>query len=818
MKVSYNWLKEYLNLEIGAEKVSEILTDIGLEVSGTEKFQSLKGGLEGVVIGRVLTREKHPDADKLSLTTVDVGGVEPLHIVCGAPNVEAGQRVVVATVGTTLYHNDESFTIKKAKIRGQISEGMICAEDELGLGTNHDGIMVLPNDAKPGTSAASYFKINSDTIFEVELTPNRIDGASHFGVARDLAAYMRQFFEEVELTKPSIGSFKTDNNSNPVEIIVENTDACPRYSGISISGVKVEESPKWLRERLLSIGQKPINNIVDITNFVLFEIGQPLHAFDLDKIPGNKVIVKTLPEGTAFVTLDEVERKLSSEDLMICNSNGGMCIGGVFGGINSGIKETTKNIFLESACFNPVSIRKSAKRHGLSTDASFRFERGADPNITIYALKRAAMLIKEVAGGEISSEIVDIYPHPIKNTSVELSFAEVESLIGKQLERNQIKNILASLDIKILAEKEKALLLEIPAYRVDVKRPADVVEEILRIYGYNNIEISDTVNSSITISKKPNKELVTNAVSGYLTSNGFNEIMNNSLSKSLYYIENQTYTEDNLVKILNPLSNDLNCMRQTLLYGGLEVIAYNINRKNSDIKIYEIGNCYFQNKNLKSANSHDNYSEETHIGIFISGEKEQANWTSASEKTSIFYLKAYLENILKRTGIHIDDLTWGEFSDNNISAGFSYQLKNDKMLACIGIVDKKLLGDFDIKQDVFYGDINYTELLKNISIEDVSFAEIPKFPTVRRDLALLIDKNVRFSKIKELAHKTERELLVKVSMFDFYQGDKIAKDKKSYAVSFIFRDKEKTLTDKQIDKTMNRLISVYKEQLSAEIR
>ncbi|MBN2682336.1 MAG: phenylalanine--tRNA ligase subunit beta [Bacteroidales bacterium] len=818
MKISYNWLKEYLNLEIDSEKVSEILTDIGLEVSGTEKFQSLKGGLEGIIIGRVLTKEKHPDADKLSLTTVDVGGAEPLHIVCGAPNVEAGQKVVVATVGTTLYHNDESFTIKKAKIRGQVSEGMICAEDEIGLGTSHEGIMVLPNDAKPGTSAASYFKISSDTIFEVELTPNRIDGASHFGVARDLAAFMRQYFEEVELNKPIVDNFKIDNNSNPIEIIVENPEACPRYSGLTISGVKVGESPKWLQERLLSIGHKPINNVVDVTNFVLFEIGQPLHAFDLDKIQGNKVIVKNLQEGTTFVTLDEVERKLSSEDLMICNSNGGMCIGGVFGGIDSGIKETTKNIFLESACFNPVSIRKSAKRHGLSTDASFRFERGSDPNITVYALKRAAMLIKEIAGGEISSEIVDIYPHPIKNTSVELSFAEVESLIGKQLERNQIKNILASLDIKILAEKEKALLLEIPAYRVDVKRPADVIEEILRIYGYNNIEISETVNSAITISKKPNKELITNTISGYLSSNGFNEIMNNSLTKSSYYEGNNKFPESRLVKILNPLSNDLNCMRQTLLYGGLEVISYNINRKNSDIKIFEIGNCYFSDKNLNSENPRDNYLEEAHIGMFISGEKELINWITPGSKTSVFYLKSYLENILKRTGIHLDSLIWEEFSDDVISAGFAYKLKNNKVLASVGIVDKKLLNNFDIRQEVFFGDINYTELLNTVSKEDVSFAEISKFPAVRRDLALLIDNGVKFSKIKELAHKTERELLVKVSMFDFYKGDKIAKEKKSYAVSFVFQDKEKTLTDKQIDKIMSRLITVYKEQLSAEIR
>lgn len=818
MKISYNWLKEYIDLPISPERVSEILTDIGLEVSGTEIFQSLKGGLEGVVIGRILTKEKHPDADKLSLTTVDIGGAEPLHIVCGAPNVEPGQKVVVATIGTTLYPTEEGFTIKKAKIRGQISEGMICAEDELGLGTGHEGIMILPHDSKPGTSAANFFNIVSDTIFEVELTPNRIDGASHFGAARDLAAFMRQFFEEVKLNKPSIAAFEIDNKSNPVKIIVENTAACPRYTGISISGVKVEESPKWLKEKLISIGQKPINNIVDITNFVMFEIGQPLHSFDLDTIPENTVIIKNLADGTIFTTLDGEERKLSSQDLMICNKEGGMCIGGVYGGVGSGVKETTKNIFLESACFDPISIRKTAKRHGLNTDASFRFERGADPNITVYALKRAAILIKEIAGGNISSEIVDIYPNPIKNTSVELNFSDVENLIGKKIDKKQIKNILSSLDIEILAEKEKGLLLEIPAYRVDVKRSADVIEEILRIYGYNNIEVSDSVSSAITLSKKPNKEQITNVISGFLSSNGFNEIMNNSLTKSTYYSENKVFSEENLVKILNPLSNDLNCMRQTLLFGGLEVISHNINRKNSDIKVYEFGNCYFIKRNIEKENSRDRYIEQENLSIFISGQKEQVNWATSGEKSSVFYLKSYIDNILKRTGITIDKLIWEEFSDENFSSGIYYKQNNGVILAMIGIVEKKLISSFDINQDVFFGNINYTELLKTIGSEDVNFVDISKYPSVRRDLALLIDRNIKFSTIKELAHKTERDILVKVSMFDLYQGDKIAKDKKSYAVSFLLQDKEKTLTDKQIDKVMNRLMSVYKEQLGAEIR
>jgi len=817
MKISFNWLKSYINLDIESSKVAQILTDIGLEVSAVEEYQTIKGGLEGIVIGKVLTCQRHANADKLSLTTVDIGGAEPLHIVCGAPNVEAGQKVVVAIAGAVLYSGNESFTIKKTKIRGEMSEGMICAEDEIGLGTSHAGIMVLPNDARPGMPARDYFNIESDTVFEVELTPNRIDAASHYGVARDVAAYLRQFIEEIELKKPSVENFKIDNQTNKIDIVVENTEACPRYTGITISGVTVSESPEWLQNRLKSIGQKPINNVVDITNFVLHEIGHPLHAFDADKISGKKVIVKTMPAGTPFITLDSEKRELGENDLMICNEKDGMCIAGVFGGIGSGVTSETKNIFLESAYFNPVYVRKTAKKHMLSTDASFRFERGADPNITVYALKRAAMMIREMADGKISSDIIDVYPKPVKKASVELLFADLFRLIGQEIERTRIKSILTSLDITIIAEKEKGLLLDIPTYRVDVRRSADVIEEILRIYGYNSIEVSNSVNSTLSYTKKPDKETVSNIASGFLTSNGFNEIMSNSLTSSLYYENCIDYPAEKLVMLFNPLSQDLNCMRQNLLFGGLEAIAHNINRKNQDLRLYEIGKCYYKEPASAKENPRDNYTEEEHLTLFITGNKETENWVTKQEPGNFFYLKAYVENLLKRFGVYIDNLVAEEIEQGVISEGLVYKFNNLTILK-IGKIDKQVCKKFDIDADVFYCDIFWFNVIELLKSHTIKFQELPKFPAVKRDLALLIDKNVRFNEIKEIAFKTETSLLKKVSMFDLYEGEKLGNDKKSYAVSFILQDNNATLTEKQIEKTMNRLIKAYEERLHAKIR
>lgn len=816
MNISYNWLKQYINIDMASEKLSEILTNIGLEIGGIDKFQSIKGGLEGLVIGEVKTKEKHPDADKLSVTTVDVGGEELLDIVCGAPNVNAGQKVVVATVGTVLYDGDESFTIKKSKIRGMRSVGMICAEDELGLGKSHDGIMVLDADAKAGTPAKKYFNIEDDLIFEVDLTPNRIDAASHYGVARDLAAYFKQQ-GEVELTLPSVDDFKVDNNDHAIEVSVENTEACHRYSGVTISDVEVKESPEWLQLRLKSIGLTPINNIVDITNFVLFETGQPLHAFDANQIEGGKVIVKTLPEKTKFTTLDDVERELSANDLMICNEKEGMCIAGVFGGTKSGVTEKTQNIFLESAYFDSVFVRKTAKRHTLSTDASFRFERGTDPNGTLYALKRAALLIKEIAGGTISSDIVDIYPEPVKDTTIEISYFNVNRLIGKELGKETIKNILTALEIKIIAEKDAGLVIDIPPYRVDVKREADVIEDILRIYGYNNIEMAEKVNSTLSYSPKPDKEKINNTIADLLSNNGFNEIMNNSLTKESYYEKCPAFNVDDVVHIFNPLSIDLNVMRQTLLFGGLEVIAYNSNRRNSDLKLYEFGNCYYKNNESQSENPLKKYTQDSHLGLFITGKKNEVNWNLKEEPTSFFTLKAYVENILKRLGFNIDTIASEEISNDILAEGLSYTI-NKKVLVDFGIVNREATNAFDIEADVYYADLNWDNIITQLKKHKIVYKEIAKYPDVKRDLALLLDKNITFKQIKDLAYKTEKKLLRKVSMFDFFEGEKLGADKKSYAVSFILQDETKTLTDKQIDKIMKKLIFVYEKELGAQIR
>ncbi len=811
MKISYNWLKNYVNTDLTAEEVAKILTNTGLEVEGIEQFESVKGGLEGLVIGKVTSCKKHPNADKLSVTTVDVGTGENLPIVCGAPNVAEGQKVVVATVGTTLYSGDEEFKIKKAKMRGESSEGMICAEDEIGLGTSHDGIMVLEDSAVIGTPAREYFNIETDTVFEIGLTPNRIDGASHIGTARDLAAFLK-----TKLLKPSVEGFKADNHNLPIEINVEDKNACPRYTGVTVTNVKVNPSPEWLQNKLKAIGLNPINNIVDISNFVLHETGQPLHFFDADKIEGNKVIIKMLPEGTPFITLDEVERKLSSQDLMICNENSGMCIAGVFGGTKSGVTENTKNIFIESAHFNSVYVRKTAKRHDLHTDASFRFERGSDPNNTEYALKRAALLLKEIAGGEISSEIVDIYPDPVSDYKVELTFKNMKRLIGKEIKKEIVKDILKSLDIKIINENDEKLSLEVPTYRVDVRREADVIEEVLRIYGYNNVEISEHVNSSLSYSSKPDKEKIQNNISDILTANGFNEIMCNSLTKADYYKELESYKADKLVKIFNPLSNDLNVMRQTLLFGGLESIIYNRNRRIQDLKLYEFGNCYYLNGS-ESEKLLEKYDEEKHLALFITGNKTEENWIMKEEPTSFFTLKSHIENILERLGFNLDQFAVEDYSSDLLTEGLNYQL-NNKQLVHFGILNKKLLKSFDIDTNVYFAEFAWDNVIKLSAKNNIRYTEVSKYPEVRRDLALLVNKPVKFSIIKELAYKTERKLLKKVSLFDVFEGEKLGANKKSYAVSFILQDENKTLTDKQIDKIMNNFIRVFEKELNAQIR
>lgn len=815
MKISYNWLKDYINTDLSVEEISTILTDTGLEVEGTEQFESVKGGLEGLVIGEVTSCKKHPDADKLSVTAVNIGTENELPIVCGAPNVAQGQKVVVATIGTKLYSGHEEITIKKAKMRGEPSEGMICAEDEIGLGTSHDGIMVLDESAKIGTPAKEYFNIETDTVFEIGLTPNRIDGASHIGAARDLAAYLSQT-QKTELNKPSVNHFKVNNTSLPIEIVVENTKACPRYTGLTVSNVKVAPSPDWLQNKLKAIGLKPINNLVDISNFVLHETGQPLHFFDADKIEGKKVIVKTLPEGTSFVTLDEVERKLSANDLMICNAKQGMCIAGVFGGIQSGVSNTTKNIFIESAHFNPVFIRKTSKRHDLRTDASFRYERGSDPNITIYALKRAALLIQEIAGGEISSEIVDIYPNPVEDYKVDLTFRNLKRLIGKEIEKEKVKKILESLDIKIVAEDDEKLSLEVPTYRVDVLREADVIEEILRIYGYNNIEISEHVNSSLSYSQKPDKEKIQNTISDILTGNGFNEIMCNSLTKADYYANLESYKSDNLVEILNPLSNDLNVMRQTLLFGGLESVAYNINRRNTNLKLYEFGNCYYFDAS-KNEDALKKYSEEKHLSLFITGNKSEESWIIKEKPTNFFFLKSYVENTLEKLGFDLNQIVSKETSSDLFTEGLSYEY-NQKQFVQFGILSQKILKAFDIDSQVYFAEFSWDTIVKASSKTNIRYTEISKYPEVRRDLALLINKEVQFEKIKELAFKSEKKLLKKISLFDVFEGEKLGANKKSYAVSFILQDEYKTLADKQIDKIINNFIRIFEQELGAQIR
>jgi len=816
MKISYTWLKDYIKLEQSPQEICEILTQTGLEVGGLEEVETVKGGMQGLVIGEVITCEKHPNSDHLSKTTVDLGTGELLPIVCGAPNVSAGQKVVVATIGTTLYMGDDEFTIKKSKIRGEVSMGMICAEDEIGLGTDHEGILVLDKNAKVGTSAREYFKLESDWVIEIDLTPNRIDGASHIGVARDLAAYLKQH-QDIDYQRPSVKGFKVDNRNMEIPVEILNPEACPRYSGVTISGVEVKDSPDWLQNRLKAIGLSPINNVVDITNYVLFETGQPLHAFNADVITTGKVVVRTLPSGTKTVTLDEVERTLHDKDLSICNTKEPMCIGGVFGGINSGVTNKTKNIFLESAYFDPVFIRKTARRHGLNTDASFRFERGVDPDSVIYALKRAAMLIKELAGGKISSDIFDVYPQPIEDFKVNVSYSNISRLIGKDLGEDTIKNILDSLEIKIESETDNGLSLLVPPYRVDVRREADVIEEILRIYGYNNIEIPSQVKSSLQTAEKPNPGNVQNLVAEMLTVQGFNEIWSNSLTKASHYEGLKKYSEHNTVIMLNPLSADLNGMRQTLLFGGLESIAHNINRQNKNLRLYEFGNCYFYKGTELIDKPANNYREEHHLGLFVTGNKEEESWATKDETSSFYGLKAYAEKVLKRLGLLNQNTQITETNNELLSEGLVYT-NNNKVILELGIVADFWLKKFGIENPVYYADFYWDNLFQIYKKHKVSFEELPKFPAVRRDLALLIEKSVKFNQIKNAAFKAERQLLRKVDLFDVYEGKGIPSGKKSYAVSFILRDDNKTLKDKQIDKTMQKLITAFYREFGAELR
>lgn len=816
MKISFNWLKEYIDTDLSLKEISGILTSIGLEVESIEPFETVKGGMEGIVIGEVLKCRKHPDADKLTVTEVNVGGEKTLQIVCGAPNVAEGQKVPVALVGTTLYKGEESFVIKNAKIRGEFSEGMICAEDEIGLGTSHEGIMILDKSAIAGTPAKKYFNVETDYTLEIGLTPNRIDAASHYGVARDLAAYLA-VMGKGKLHLPSVEEFKTDNTKLHIPVEIVNPEACFRYAGLTVSDVKVGPSPQWLQNRLLAIGQRPINNIVDITNYVLHEVGQPLHAFNADKIKGQKVVVRTLKENSTFTTLDEEKRKLAADDLMICNAEYGMCMAGVFGGIESGVNENTKNVFLESAYFNPDFIRRTSRRHGLFTDASFRFERGVDPNITIYALKRAAMLIKEVAGGTISSDIVDEYPRPVENFNVEVAYSSITRLIGKEIEKPIIKTIFKALDIKLIEEKGDILKLEVAPYRVDVQREADVIEEILRIYGYDKIPVTSKVVSSIAPSEKPDRTRLKNMIADMLVGQGFNEIMSNSLSRSAYYEKSVSYPAENLAFILNPLSIDLNCMRQTLLFGMLESVIYNQNRKNSDLRLFEFGNCYSFNSDAGKKGTLDRYTEEEHLSIAITGNFTPQNWNAPARAADFFVLKGYAETVLKRLGIKPETLTIKPVSGDIYSEG-SELWQKDKKIGMLGSLSKKLLKEFDIKNEVFFADLNWTLIFNSLVPDSVSYREIPKYPEVKRDLAMVLNTGVSFADIRELAFATEKKLLKKVFIFDVYQGDNIEKGKKSYAVSFILQDTEKTLTDFQIDKIMDGLVNIYEKKLGAVIR
>ncbi|MEL0456128.1 phenylalanine--tRNA ligase subunit beta [Flavobacteriaceae bacterium SZ-1-7] len=808
MKISYNWLKQFLKTDWTPEQTSELLTDLGLEVEGLETYQSVKGGLQGVVVGEVLTCTQHPNADKLKVTTVTIGGDEPLQIVCGAPNVAVGQKVPVATIGTTLYTAEgEAWTIKKGKIRGEESHGMICAEDELGLGTSHDGIMVLDEDLKVGTLAADIFDVEDDHVFEIGLTPNRADAMSHLGTARDLKAGLIQKDINLELITPSVSAFRVDNRTLKIDVDVKNKDLAPRYCGVTISKLKVKESPAWLQHRLKAVGLSPINNIVDATNYVLHDLGQPLHAFDAVKIAGNKIEVKTLKAGTKFTTLDGVERTLHEDDLMICDAEKPMCIAGVFGGIHSGVTENTTSIFLESAYFNPVSVRKTAKRHALNTDASFRFERGIDPNITEYALKRAALLIQDIAGGEITSDIIDVYPTKIKDFEVRLSFENAKKLIGEEIPKEVIKRILTSLEIKVNNVTEAGVGLTVPAYRNDVQREADIIEEILRVYGYNNIKTTEKLNASISATTRFEDYKIQNIVGNQLAAQGFFEMLSNSLTTPNYLKLSEQLKDEHNITMLNPLSNDLSVLRQSLLFSGLEAVSFNINRKRSDLKLFEFGKTYH--------GYNDKREEFKHLSVFITGNKTIENWHSANGKNDFFLMKGTIVSILERLGISRFNET--PIANDLFSEGLTLSLGKNKLVD-FGLVKKPILKYFDIAQEVIYADFNWDTVLDMVKHNKIKFKDIPKYPEVRRDFALLLDDNVTFESIYKIAKQSEKQLLKDVNLFDVYQGKNLPKGKKSYAVSFTLQDENKTLNDKQIDKIMSKLQSNFEQQLGAELR
>ena len=829
MNISYNWLKRYIALNDSAEEVAKILTSIGLEVGKVEKVQTIKGGLEGLVVGEVITCVDHPNSDHLHITTTRVApDAEPLQIVCGAPNVAAGQKVIVATVGTVLYDGDEKFTIKKGKIRGEESLGMICAEDEIGVGTNHDGIMVLPPDTPVGMPAKEYFGVEDDTLIEVDITPNRADAASHYGVARDLYAYYQAKGIDTALTKPSVENFHVQSNDLPIEVVVENAEACPRYTGVSIKGVTIKESPDWLKKALNTIGIRPINNVVDVTNFVLHEMGQALHSFDADKIKGNKVVVKNATEGQKFITLDGVERTLSVADLMICNAEEPMCIAGVFGGQDSGISETTTNVFLESAYFDPVSIRKTARRHQLSTDASFRYERGCDPNSTLYILKRCALLIQEVAGGEIAMEVTDQGQNYFKPFSVELNIPRVNALIGKELGEELIEKILRALEMEIISKEETTWQIGVPRYRVDVQRECDIVEDILRIYGYNNVEFPEKLNTSLSYNPKPNPVALQIRISEQLTAQGFNEILNNSLTKVSYYEPLEGLSLATCVKIMNPLSQDLGVMRQTLLFGGLESIQRNANRKNADLKFYEFGNCYhYDAEKIATRQAKDPnwvydplyaYSEEPHLALWLTGNKTPQSWVQKEEKASFYTLRAYVNNVLRRLGVNVQLLNMEPLNAELCSDGMVIKAPNGKQIGYMGVVNTKLLKAFDIDNPVYYADLDWNMLLKLHKQYKPVINDLPKFPEVKRDFALLVDKSVKFADLAKAALASEKKLLKAVNLFDVYEGKNLEAGKKSYALSFILQDTENTLKDKQIEAIMAKLQKVFEDQFGAKLR
>lgn len=820
MNISYKWLKEYVDFDLNPQQVCEALTSTGLEVGALEEVQSVKGGLKGLYVGKVLTCDLHPNSDHLHVTTVDLGHDTPSQIVCGAPNVAAGQKVIVADLGCVLYDGDKEFVIKKSKLRGVESCGMICAEDEIGVGTSHDGIIVLPEDAVVGTPAAKYYNLESDWLIEVDITANRTDALSHWGVARDLYAWLKQNGYATSLHRPDCSAFTVDNNELPIEVVIENQEACKRYACVSITDCEVKESPDWLKNKLTTIGLRPINNIVDITNYVMMAYGQPMHCFDADMVLGHKIVVRTQPEGTKFVTLDGEEHVLGQHDLSICNAEEPMCIAGIFGGKGSGTYETTRNVVLESAYFHPTWIRKSARRHGLSTDSSFRFERGVDPNATIYALKQAAILCKELAGGKVSMEVCDVYPQPMETAKVNLEYDYVNTLIGKEIPVKTIKNICESLEMKIISESDKGVELDIPAYRVDVQRPCDVVEDILRIYGYNNVEIPTQLKGCLVVKgAEDKKHKMANLVSEQLVGCGFNEIMNNSLTRGAYYEGHNAYPTENCVNIMNPLSNDLNVMRQSLLFGGLESIEYNVKRQNGNLRFFEFGNVYKFDPERKNAdNLMAAYKEDFHLALWLTGKRVENSWAHANEDSSYHELDAYVKNILSRIGAQPGMLVRKKSANDIFAAGIVIENRGGKQLIEMGVLSKKVLKNADINTPVYYAELNWTALMKLVSKNRVLYSEISKYPAVSRDLALLVDNGVEFAQIDQIARQTEKKLLKSVELFDVYEGKNLPAGKKSYAVNFILQDETKTLNDKMIDAIMQKLIANLTKQLGAELR